>query len=240
MAFIRIRNDKSTVLIDDEYVNLCVAEKGTFVLSNVTNVGARFGTISYTSSSPYPPMLALQFPYFHTVTAYTRSGNTHTWHVSAASAAGGNQGTYFVFDVPAARLPGTGLVVLRNAQNQVTFDSDGRYMRVDGFFQNQMTDQPGSAGLIAGPTYAVVHAGAAFFNQRRLAPSPPNPGNPSAPGPWFYIDDAQQFGYAVSGAQLSWSRFPYGGGQTQLPRADMGFSVSSARGAAMVIDVTGY
>ncbi|WMJ68734.1 hypothetical protein [Stenotrophomonas sp. 24(2023)] len=240
MAFIRIKNDSSTVLIDDEYVNLCVAEQGVFVLSGTTSVGARFGTISYTSNSPYPPMLALQFPYFHTVVAYTRLDNTHTWHVSAASAAGGRQGTYFIFDVPAARLPGTGLVVMRNAQGEATFDSDGRYMRVDGFFQNQMTDQPGSADLVPGRTYAVAHASAAFFNERRLAPSPPNPGNPSAPGPWFYIDDAEQFGYAISGAQLSWGRFPYHSGQFQLPRPGMGSSVRSSRAAAMVIDVTGY
>lgn len=240
MAFIRIRNDRSTVLIDDEYINLCVAEKGTFVLSGATNVGARYGTITYTSSSPYPPMLALQFPFFHTVTAYSRSGNTHTWQVSAVSDADGSQGTYFVFDVPTARLPGTGLVVLRDAQNQVTFDSDGRYMRVDGFFQNRMTDVPGSVGLAGGRSYAVGHAASAFFNERRLAPSPPNPANPSAPGPWFYIDVAEQLGYAISGSQLSWSRFNYRGGQIQLARPDMGYSTRSERGAAMVIDVTGY
>lgn len=237
MAYIEIVNDHNTILIDDNFVNLCLIQRGQLALSNQTNAG-RYTTLYYESDTAYSPLLALQIPWPHTVLAYKRTGNLHEWLIAGAATAAGTY-DYFIFDVP-RKLAGTGDLVCWNEQGEVTFDSAGKYMRVAGFYQVGYNDNMGSAALPAGRAYAIVHSGSAWRSEERLLPSPPNPANPNSPGPWLYAKEQEIQGMYVSGNTINWQRFLYTGGQVQHATAREGYAFRSDRGAAMVIDLTGY
>lgn len=239
MAFIEVINDAGTILIDDNYVNLCLRQKGVLSFPGTTNAG-RYVELSYDSPTGWSPLLAINFAHPHTVLAYLRNGNTHKWLVVCPASAGAATGTFYVFDLPQLTLPGTGAIVLWNEQGQVTYDSDGKYMRCRDVIQNAISDQAGSRDYAGGRTYAVVHSSAAYYNELRLGPSPPNPVNPNSPGPWRYVRVNEPFGYSVQGGRVAWQRFTYEGGEVQRASSREGYNFSSTRAACMVLDVSGY
>lgn len=224
MARVKVTNDDNVVLIDDNYVNLCMLSKQTVRVSGSVDSGyteiVRM-PIRYPSGA-ITPMLVINSSIWHCVYGYQNG----TWWVAFAPGSSGQMFEYMVFDIPRVALPGTGLMVLRNAAGEVTFDSDGNYMRC-----KDIVFAPYRAPLTAtvfpsNRKYGVGHIGSTFVRQYTQIPGGLTQ---------IYM---QYYGFRVAGNTV------YSGLFAEYNRALVDpFAPSltgSSNGAALVIDVTNY
>ncbi|MBO8132448.1 hypothetical protein [Dickeya fangzhongdai] len=139
MAFIRVRNDWGDVLINDDYVNLRLANKGP--LSLLDGDGFQYMDVSYVAANPsYPPIIAVRCTtHLSSVVGLTVNGNSYTFRIGFMVMEGTNpphaaSGEYFIFDAPAPTSQRIGNLCVRNATGMVVFDSGYEYMNVIGVY----------------------------------------------------------------------------------------------------------
>lgn len=171
MAQIAIYNDANTILIDDEYVNNTLVSKYSLQFGPTITVGFGFYyNFSITTPSAYgqyPPIVALYksdgFIAIGRILT-TRSGDdwVRTYKI-VGDVTNSNNFELFVFGIPQQSVGvGEGLVVLRNAQGQVTFDSGLKYLRVVDFIDYRGMNRYGSASLTKsykpGRKYAFIYS----------------------------------------------------------------------------------
>ncbi|QYW06482.1 hypothetical protein uan_070 [Pseudomonas phage UAntarctica] len=169
MAQIAIYNDANTILIDDEYINNTLVSKyslefnGFFTgMGNLYDFSITYGP-EYTS---FPPLIALYkddgyigISQIYYVTN-PDGGFTRTYRI-VGDITNSKRFEMFVFGIPQQSLgAGTGLLVLRNAQGAITFDSGLKYVRVVDFIDYRGMNRYGDGLLVksyrAGRKYAYV------------------------------------------------------------------------------------
>lgn len=131
----RCIGDSGKVQIDDTYFNLCYIGGNPTQTDQASNTGAWQTQISYTGTNPVLAISSITDTYF--ILAMTsRSGNTWTWRI--VSNVQNAQFRYYVFDrTPNGGTGGGYGLVIRDSANNITFNSNYKYMRVMG--QNQTT-----------------------------------------------------------------------------------------------------
>ena len=151
MAFIKVVNNDSFVLIDDEFQNYGLVEAfhhrllETFTMPESSQVFWENIPHVYKGHTNSQPMVAILSDRNFTIPCaltIVRSGNDFTIHFH------GNiqQEAYqyvniLIYDLPSPEYMPTGLVVLRNAEGKVTFDSGRRLMKVIGTIKSGETKQ---------------------------------------------------------------------------------------------------
>ncbi|RLM26497.1 hypothetical protein BIY29_05410 [Brenneria alni] len=150
MAFIRVTNDDGVTLIDSEVFNLYLAQKGTLSAQWDVEVGW-IALITYSAKSDLPPVLAVSCSTHHaSLLSVKKINNIYTYIVIFVDASGDNpnfSGNYFIFDAGELTKTGTGLLIIRNKDGYVTFDSDKKYLRVHSI-QNYPTYQHDEFGRL--------------------------------------------------------------------------------------------
>lgn len=133
MAFIRVTNDDRVTLIDSEVFNLYLVQKGVLSVQWDGEIGW-IALITYTAKSDLPPVLAVSCSTHHaSLLSVKKTNNIYTYIVIFVDAWGNNSnfsGNYFIFDAGELTKTGTGLLLIRNKDGYVTFDSDKKYLRV--------------------------------------------------------------------------------------------------------------
>ncbi|WP_338568682.1 hypothetical protein V6L78_19665 [Pseudomonas canadensis] len=126
-----IVNDFGTSLLDDAFKGYYLHSKGIGV------IGGGVGLVSVaTCSTPVVsgenyPVIAVKFPGFTQLYKGDQSASLYTWVFYIEEAFKSVPFEYFIFKeaLPGHAL-GTGLLVLKNAQDQVIYDSDANYLNV--------------------------------------------------------------------------------------------------------------
>lgn len=137
MAVIEINNDQNHVLIDDLFQNYEYRRKVAVTVS-LSSAGSEVsGVFTYQGHALSAPVVATGLSQYKAVAVImSRSASnlftikviSHLENISPKTV------TIYVFDMPAPSYAGTGLVVVRDSQGRVTFDSDKKYMRVVNVF----------------------------------------------------------------------------------------------------------
>lgn len=235
---LEIIGDSGSTLIDDSYMNMVLAVKGGLVLAP-TGSGTYSYYIQFTYVSSEPSVLmALELgatPVGHL--SSIRSGNVWTFTVHFNPADVGKSITYYIFTIPPAVADAGGMMQLRNAANQLTFDSNLKYMRVEGFYQIDNTG--GGAGqlvatsMLASRTYAAITVTGRYFTIHQLYP-------PMQVGPPYVFLDAATVGvHSRSGANIASANKT-----TQQTQGQSDNSAQWTRGNSiarlLVLDVTNF
>lgn len=233
MAFIKIDNNDLQVLIDDEYENFEFAQKSQVTLVGGPPGAELYGTVTYQGHANSTPLVAVvlngsEAPVIPM--SITRSGNTFTIKVNSWRAWGGSRiATLLIYDRPVSNA-GTGLVVVRNAQGRVTFDSDKKYMKVIQAF----TLSGGSSIVLpGGKTIALLYASPWLYFSRFFVRWPD--------GSVAYGAQHDSLFTSLSGLTLTFSRQIYFyavGGAASVPPGWGDFATLSP-GNYLLLDATG-
>lgn len=233
---IEIIGDSGSTLIDDSYMNMVLAVKGGLVLAP-TGSGTYSYYIQFTYVSAEPSVLmALELgavPVGHL--SSSRAGNVWTFTVHFNPADVGKSIAYYIFTIPPAVMDAGGMMQLRNAANQLTFDSNLKYMRVEGFYEaSGGAAQSIATGMQPSRAYAAVCVMARYYTQHLLWP----PGGQVA-APWRFMDSGYVGLQSRSGTSLV--------AEIKITQQSSGQSDTSAqwtRGNStarlLVIDVTNF
>lgn len=228
---IEVINDAGSVLIDDNYVNFILAAKGAVELAAT---GAYYYvTFTYTSAEP-SLMLALELSDIKVGhLASSRSGNTWTFTVHFNPVYIGRTLTYYVFTIPAAISDAKGIIQLRNAANQLTFDSNLKYMRVVGFYKTTLTASSVAAAMASDRSYAAISVMACWYNMHQRT-------NPLQYAPPYSYRDSSSLGLIYrSGNNLACEERITNQGNYDSDDAESIYNGTN-EGRALVIDVTGF
>ncbi len=216
----RVINDWGTVQIDDTYANLALKEVRQYTFQFDQGGTDYFLNFSFSGSLP---VFAFRSPDSHSVVAaIQQNGSTYT--VQMRSDLGGPVWIY-IFDKPITPTSGYGLRV-RNANNEITFDSGYKYMRIEGFYSSAN----GNQGLTPGKTYAVLQ-GCYFYSEAWITQEPP---------PWGPQTRGNIFGY-YEGIKIN--NAIYFNTITKLIAENVGeytYGHFGGRTDCLVIDVTNY
>lgn len=138
MAYIEIYNDDNTVLIDDQALNHRMVQRGTatsaagFAMPNL--VSATRSLNLATESMPivaWAPRTAGIYSSLHGITETASGSGVYEWQYACGPSTSPIVFDYYMFqDGLSDPMAGTGLVVCRNAQNVVVFDSDEDYAQI--------------------------------------------------------------------------------------------------------------
>lgn len=131
MRYLEIINDFGTSLLDDNFKGYYLHSKG------VASIGGGVGLVSVANcTSPVvagenPPVIAVKFPGFVQLYRGDQSASLYTWVFYIEEAYRDQPFEYFIFkEAVPGHAQGTGLLVLRNANNQVIYDSDAKYLNI--------------------------------------------------------------------------------------------------------------
>lgn len=175
MAQIVIYNDANTILIDDEYLNNTMVSKHSLAFNNRQVGFGRFFDFTIEYPSDYgnvPPVIALHKT--DGLIALARVTNTRlpdggwrrVYRIVGDNTLSDNF-ELFVFGIPQQSSgAGQGLVVLYNAQGQITFDSGLKYLRVVDFIDYRQMDSGGTASLVRSYASGTKHA--VVFSQYQI------------------------------------------------------------------------
>lgn len=228
---IEVINDAGSVLIDDNYLNLTLALKGAFVLTMTSG----FAYTEFTYTSPEPSvMMALELTDIRIGhLSSSRSGNTWTFNVQFNPAYAGRTVTFYIFTIPSAVADAGGIIQLRNAANQLTFDSNLKYMRVEGFYSTTLNNSNVATTMRDTRKYAVSMVKTCWWNQHIRA-------NPLEYAPPYTFMDAAAVGLlARSGSTLVCEYRATQQSRNQSDLADQ-WTRGSNVGQALLIDVTNF
>ena len=195
---LEIIGDSGSTLIDDSYMNMVLAVKGGLVLAP-TGSGTYSYYMQFTYASAEPSVLmALELgsiPVGHL--SSSRAGNVWTFTVHFNPADVGKSIAYYIFTIPPAVPDAGGIMQLRNAANQLTFDSNLKYMRVEGFYQIDSASTV-ATGMQAAKAYAAIAVTARYYNMHQLWP----PGPSQIGHPWTFMDAGYVGVHSRSGGSI--------------------------------------
>lgn len=232
-----VYNDANTVQIDETYRNFTMIRKGTVTTYTPSNealeiaLNSRFDIVVTGTR----PLVAIHTTGFYFLQQITKSGSTHTFRYIHYGAPG-TVVTYYVFDMASSTQTANFGLVIRNANNEVTFASESGPLRiVDVKVGDQATGENYMAGEVTnlqtynfgtGKTYATVfgHFG---YRWNLVGPGGVSPSS-------FYSANTRLRTTSTGVEQaLVWLRKPYmsGSGIRQGMNLDYQF---------MVIDVSNY
>ena len=201
---LEIIGDSGSTLIDDSYMNMVLAVKGGLVLTQTgSGTYSYYTQFTYTSTEP-SVLMALELettPVGHL--SSSRSGNTWTFTVHFNPADLGKVISYYIFTIPPAVADAGGMMQLRDASGRLTFDSNLKYMRVEGFYQidgtgGSETGQLVPSGMSPSRSYAAIAVTARYHNHHQLWP----PGGLQIGNPWTFMDAGYVGVHSRSGANI--------------------------------------
>lgn len=133
MAFIEINNDENHVLIDDLYQNYEYKHKVAVTVA-LSSAGSEVsGTFTYQGHSLSAPVVATGLSQYKAVAIVMSRSATNLFTIKVVSHLQNispTTATIYIFDMPAPSYVGGGLVVVRDSEGRVTFDSSKKYMKV--------------------------------------------------------------------------------------------------------------
>lgn len=131
MKYLEIENDFGTSLLDDNFKGYYLHSKG------IASIGGGIGLVSVANcSSPVvpgenAPVVAVKYPGFVQLYRGDQSASQYTWTFYIEEAYISQPFEYFIFkEAFPGHAAGTGLLVLRNALDQVIYDSDEKYLNI--------------------------------------------------------------------------------------------------------------
>lgn len=183
---IEVINNAGSVLIDDSYVNFVLSTKGAVTLTK-NQYNLTYVTITHTSAEQ-SVMLALELGDARMGhVSSLRTGNVWEFTVWFSPEYIGRVISYYIFTIPSAVNDAGGIMQLRNAAGQLTFDSNLKYMRVEGFYAvdgnvGSSVGQTLATGMATGRLYAAINVVPRYYNHHILFP----PGQ--MVGPYRFMD----------------------------------------------------
>lgn len=185
-AFIETVNDWGTQLIDDTYRNTSLRTKGSATAVPMPAGGGFIYELYYTTPAGQEdvwPMCAIYCPNGYAQVKYaSKDGAAYHWTVVFQKQDFAPSFEYFIFQMPAV-LAGTGLVVLKDEQGRVTFDSDEGYLIVREVFSTPQ-NTPGVSREYGRKT-AFIFSRPGYFNNGVVEYTGEGPHGPR----WIFYDD---------------------------------------------------
>lgn len=155
MKYLEIINDFGTTLLDDSFKGYYLHSKGVASISGGIGLVSVANCTSPVVAGEPPPVIAVKFPGFTQLYRGDQSGTTYTWTFYIEEAYRSSPFEYFIFkEALPGHAQGTGLLVLRNANNEVIYDSDAKYLNVVDVIYTPYT-QPVSRSYNDELTYAI-------------------------------------------------------------------------------------
>lgn len=233
MALIEVINDANTVLIDDEYSNAALLLKGSVTLTNQYAGQGDCYLTQITMNSSDVLMLALELndiKVIHLTT--TRSGNTWTFNLLHLKAFAGRALTYYLFSIPSNISDAGGLLKLYNSSGSIVFDSNLKYLRIQGFYTTKLSGS-NTVATVDSRKYAHIAVMACYYNQHQpFGPQPPSP-------PYSFLDIAAQNVFYRQGNTIYTE---YATSDSGIRNSDSTFSWirNVGEGRSMIVDVENY
>ncbi|WP_122663489.1 hypothetical protein [Pseudomonas viridiflava] len=181
MALIEVINDANTVLVDDNYSNMCLALSSSLRLTNSGNTDGSgdgdMNSISYTAAANEYPQLVLELSGLRAAQIFTsKSGNTWTWYIAFRISDYGSTLNYHVMTIPSAVPNANGLLQLFDASGKLVFDSNLRYLKITGSYSPSQNSNI-NAGMDPAKKYGVLASSSGwsrmFQRSNPLEPAPP-------------------------------------------------------------------
>lgn len=133
MAEIEFIGDDNYVLINDEFKNMILANKGTITFP--ASPGAQYvgsiTTYTYTSTSDIPPILAVNSSFPVCVQSMTIVNKVCEWIIVCGETGRGASAEVFVFHLPQVVPNANGMMQLWNKDGELVFDSNLKYNKVE-------------------------------------------------------------------------------------------------------------
>ncbi|MCI8210789.1 hypothetical protein AUC61_14725 [Pseudomonas sp. S25] len=237
MALIEVINDANTVLIDDNYSNMCLASSGILTLyynSPGSGGNSDMNFISYTGGANEFPQLVLELSGSVAVAQVfnTRSGNTWIWSIAFLSAYYGYQVNYYVLSVPSSVADAGGMLQLRDGNEKLVFDSNLKYMAVKGLCS---PSQNSNINLNMAPErrYGVLASSTGWTRMFQRA----NPLEPAAP--YTYLTQNASLLHYRSGTNIVSSNGIHQQGTVKVDNpGNLGSRAGTAR--LIILDITNF
>lgn len=224
-SYLEITNDFNSILIDDNYDNLIVLKSGTVTLTTEAAMN-RIAVVTFTlPAGTSVPMIAAYYPnYIHLYNANVESNGNCTWKFAVEGPVGSTF-NYWIFGLIAEKTgDGKGLFVVKNATDQIVFDSGYEYARVRDFVTYDF-DTSQTLTYDATRKYAVVFVQACLKRQTGSGPG----------GQWSGLQPHGAFirdnGTVTYGSWIYRALSGSGG---------LSFPTSNRTARYMLVDVTGY
>lgn len=220
--YLRINNDFGTTLIDDSYNNMVLIAKGTAVSTGAAGMNSVV-TVEYPLNGLSPPMIAIYHTGFIQLWRATNNGTTMSWTFMLEGPISGQVVEYFLFRGSTEfEPPGTGLLVIRNAQNRVIYDSDANYITVRDFVVTPY-NQPLTRNYPSGRKYAIA-----------VCQPMTRTSNGGAPGGWASVFP---YGAKVSGGLGIFQEWVY---RSTIYDSSVIPTGGNTIASFLVLDVTGF
>lgn len=130
--YLEVINNFGSILINDSFKGHVLKTKGIATITSGAGV-ISLAQVQYAIPSGDPlPLVAIRYQgMFQLFQANLLSGNIFEWTFMLEEAYISTPVEYFIFnEATPNHAPGTGLFVLKNAQDQVIYDSDAKYLNI--------------------------------------------------------------------------------------------------------------
>lgn len=135
MALISVVGDAQTVLLDDQYTNMCVYAQGVATFAAAGTSTGSAGGRAYVTVQITPgqlPMIAFNSTFPVAQRLVSIQGNLVTFSLMCAASGIGRTAEYYVFYLPKNVPDAKGLLQIYNENASLVFDSSLKYARILG------------------------------------------------------------------------------------------------------------